>query len=85
MLSTIFNNEEVSMLHALRSKTTNCKANFKFKYRNEDLLCNLCHTANQDQQHLLTCEVLQRQFKTKQQANNKVDHENIFSEDVQKQ
>ena len=36
MVSPIFLNEEVNQLHALRSRTTNCKMNFKNKYRNDD-------------------------------------------------
>ena len=58
LLSPIFSNEDVNMLYALRSGTTNCKVNFKNKYVNSDLLCDLCRKENQDQQHLLKCEVL---------------------------
>ena len=63
MITPIFTNEEVSMLHALRSKTTKCKANFKFKYSNEDLFCTVCHTEIEEQQHLLKWEVLKKNSK----------------------
>ena len=85
LLSPIFSNEDVNQLYALRSGTTNCKVNFKNKYINGDLLCDLCGKENQDQQHLLKCEVLLRKLKSKQMLNNCPEYENIYSRDVIKQ
>ena len=66
MISPLFLNEEVNQLHALRSKTSNCKMNFKNRYGKDDLLCNLCYIENQDQQHMLRCNVLQKKLKSSQ-------------------
>ena len=85
MVSPVFLNEEVSMLHALRSRTTECKENFKQKYMHSDLLCLLCQNKNEDQQHLLKCSILKTKFKSEQLMVNKVNYENIFSADVNKQ
>ena len=66
LLSPLFSNEEVNQLHALRSRMTDCKVNFKNRYREDDLLCNLCSTENQDQKHLLKCTVIIRKLKSRQ-------------------
>ena len=49
MLSHVFSNEEVDILHALRSRSIDCKNNFKHKYTNGDLACLLCKQACDDQ------------------------------------
>ena len=85
MISPIFLNEEVNQLHALRSRTSNCKMNFKNKYRNDNLLCDLCNNENEDQPHLLRCNVLKRKLQSTQIANNKISYESIYSDDVHKQ
>ena len=48
MLSHVFSNEEVNILHALRSRSIDCKNNFKHKYTNGDLACLLCKQACDD-------------------------------------
>ena len=85
MISPLFLNEEVNQLHALRSKTSNCKMNFKNRYGKDDLLCNLCFLENQDQQHILRCIVLQRKLRTSQIAQKKIAYEDLYSNDVYKQ
>ena len=85
MVSPLFTNEEVIQLFALRSRTTNCKENFKNKYKEDDLLCNLCQKEKQDQPHLLRCEEIRRQQKTTELANNNVEYEHIYSQDIMKQ
>jgi hypothetical protein len=42
MVSPLFDNDEVNTLHALRSRMVECKANFKQKFLNDNLLCQLC-------------------------------------------
>ena len=85
MLSSIFRNEEVNQLHALRSRTTNCKMNFKNKYNQDNLLCDLCCTENQDQKHLLRCKEIERKLNSQQLTKNRMEYENIYSSDVNKQ
>ena len=60
MLSPVFTNEEVR--YALRSRGTECKSNFKNKYAHTNLLCLLCKAQNEDQQHILSCKVIQNEF-----------------------
>ena len=85
MLSPIFINEEVNQLYALRSRTTNCKMNFKNRHNQDNLLCDLCFTENQDQKHLLKCKVIERKLKSQQVTKNVMEYENIYSSDVNKQ
>ena len=40
--SPLFSNAEVNKLHALRSRSTDCKENFKQKYLHSNTLCSLC-------------------------------------------
>ena len=85
MQSPIFSNEEVNLLHALRSRSTECKANFKQKYIHTNTLCTLCGDESEDQQHLLKCKVIKTNFKTDEISKGIVKYEDIFSKDVQKQ
>ena len=85
MKSPIFSNIDVNMLHSLRSRSADCKMNFKQKYINKNLRCSLCNIQNEDQQHLLSCNVIQKHLKSKNITTNKVKYEDIFSEDVKKQ
>ena len=62
--SPLFNNNEVNLLHALRSRMVNTKANFPSKYQN-NLNCPLCDRSRDDQPHILECQVLQDKLKTK--------------------
>ena len=83
MTSPIFTNDEVNLLHALRSRSTECKVNYKQKYVGSNLLCSLCKIADEDQKHLLTCKV--QNIKSDEITKEKVKYEDIFSSDVQKQ
>ena len=47
----------------LHSRTTNCKMNSKNRHNQDNLLCDLCFTENQDQKHLLKCKVIERKLK----------------------
>ena len=85
MTSPLFSNEEVNLLHALRSRSTECKENFKQKYTNSNLLCNLCKVENEDQAHLMRCRVIQDNFDTEEIANRKIKYDDIFSENIVKQ
>ena len=85
MVSPIFSNEEVQLLHALRSRSTDCKENFKQRYISSNLLCSLCQVENDDQQHILRCSALLKNFQSSNLSRENVEYENIFSEDVYKQ
>ena len=85
MLSPLFANEEVNQLHALRSRSTDCKANFKQKYLNSNLLCALCKTDVDNQQHILRCRVLMSNLETDELTQGQYKYDDIFSMDVKKQ
>ena len=62
MTSPIFTNDDVNLLHALRSRSVNVKSYFRNKYLN-NLLCPLCLEEDDDQRHLLECVELRKRFK----------------------
>ena len=73
------------MLHALRLRCTECKVNFKQKYLHSSLKCSLCGIEDEDQKHLLTCNVILKYWKGKNISVSKSDYEDIFSQDIRKQ
>ena len=79
LTSPMFTNNEVNLLHALRSRTVNVKCNFSSKHK-DDLLCPLCSEECDDQLHLLNCIILKRKLRTKVTANNKVAYSDIFGD-----
>ena len=85
MVSPIFANVEVNLLYALRSRATSCRANFKQKYIHTNILCTLCQLECDDQQHILQCKVLLKEYKSDDIAKTSATYDDIFSDDVQKQ
>ena len=79
MTSPIFANDEVNLLHALRSRSINVKNNFSSKYRN-DMSCPLCSHMRDDQRHILECDVLKNKLESREVANSKVVYEDIFGD-----
>ena len=79
MTNPIFKDEEVNLLHALRSRYINVKANFRSKYQ-DNLLCPLCLLDIDDQKHILKCDVLNRKFKSKEILNGNTKYEDIFAD-----
>ena len=78
LVSPLFTNEEVDLLYSLRSRTMNCKANFRGMYK-DDLSCPTCQTGALDQQqHILECNELSKKMLTDMLANNKVKYDDIF-------
>ena len=69
MNSPLFTNDEVNLLYRIRSRALNCKANFKNRYKNDNLLCILCNEEQCTQQHILLCKALQ----SKLESNEMVD------------
>ena len=83
MTCPTFSNEEVNMLHGLRSRST--EANYKQKYIHTNLLCSLCEEEDEDQQHLLKFKVLSKNLRTKDVTDGGVEYSDIFSNNVKKQ
>ena len=57
-----------------------CMCYFKSRYPANDLLCNLCEKENDDQPHILRCEVLMQHIDTDEVATHKVNYDDIFKE-----
>ena len=75
----LMDNHEISLLFALRSKTTRaCKANFPF---NSNKNCQMCGKHEDTQEHVLECEDT---YKTGITDNNIV-YNDIFSDNIEKQ
>ena len=85
MLSPLFSNEEVSLLHCLRARYIECKANFSHRYRNDDLLCTLCKCGINEQRHIIQCSILHDKLRTRDVADTNIVYDDIFAEDVKKQ
>ena len=84
MMSVLFNNDEVNTLHALRSRSIDCKFNFKQKYLNQSILCPLCEKHIDDQKQMLNCEEISKRLQLNEVVDGSVLYEDIF-EDVAKQ
>ena len=81
MLSPIFFNEDVYLLHALRSRSVDCRMNFKQKYRNQDLQCPLCGDHLDSQQEMLQCRAIIEKLNTEEIAQSDIEYEDIFRND----
>ena len=84
LISPIFNDENVSLLFSLRSRYVECKANFKSRYRDDDLKCPFCTEDYADQKHMLGCKVLSKHITSDDLTESKAVYEDIFNE-VRKQ
>ena len=78
LTSPLFNDEEASILFSLRSRYVDCKLNFRNKYKEEDLLCPWCMKEDDDQKHMLNCEVLNTHFSSSDVVDDKIMYEDIF-------
>ena len=85
MTSPLFSNAEVNMLHALRSRSTECKENFKQKYLHSNTLYSLCQVESQDQQHILRCKVIQSKFKSEDVCSKNSKYEDLFRHNINEQ
>ena len=82
--SPIFSNDDVSLLYSLRSRSVDCKANFKSIYKDTDILCPFCKKEDDSQQHMLECEVIKHHFKSTEISQYKIVYDDIFK-DIKKQ
>ena len=83
IISSLFSNEEVSILFSLRSKMIKTKANFPSNQQN--LLCPLCQKHTDEQKHIMHCDIITEQFTSKYASRNTCTYSDIFSEDINKQ
>ena len=78
MTSALFTNQEVNLLHSLRSRSVNVKVNYKQKYL-ANLLCSLCQKESDDQEHIINCEVLKRLIKSREAVIENCVYDDIFA------
>ena len=71
------NLNQVKLLFKLRTRMFECKLNFKKKYSDENLFCDLCKVCIDSQSHLLECFVLKNCNK-ELKDNKLVKYEHIF-------
>ena len=74
--SHLFTNEEVFLLHRLRSRNVNLKVNFKSKYKYSDLECVLGCEEEESQQHLMNCKYILEKLPSSSQT--EVQYEDLF-------
>ena len=78
LTSPLFNNEEVNLLFSLRSRSVECKDNFKGLH-GENLSCSLCpNECKDDQPHILLCPKTREKLTSTEAANADVLYEHIF-------
>ena len=78
LISPLFTNEEVNTLYSLRSRSVECKNNFKNRYKEGDELCPLCDKHIDDQKNMLQCPVIIEEVKTNEVAKEEIKYEYIF-------
>ena len=79
MTSPVFNDQEVSLLYAIRARALECKSIYKNKYKNDDLLYSICSLEEDDQPHIMQCKVLNSKIASNDVVREKIEYNNIFS------
>ena len=69
--------EQVQTLFSLRSRTYNCKDNFRIQY-SSNLLCDLCELALCQQSHILCCPKILKNITIDQQILLEINHDMIY-------
>ena len=82
LLSETFSNDEVKLLFSLRSRMTNVKSNFSFKFK-QNLQCTFGCIVEESQNHLLDCEPLINKLEDKSEL-AEMEYSDLF-DDIQQQ
>ena len=80
LTSPLFSNENVNLLFSLRSRSVDCKINFKNRYKDTDVLCPLCEDSEDSQQHMLKCEEIRKKLKSNAVTQNKIEYNDLFKD-----
>ena len=80
----MLSDKEVNLLFALRSRTVDCNGNFKSKYKDMNIICQYCKIYEDDQPHMLKCEITRKRLKSTAMMKEKYEYEDLFK-DVHKQ
>ena len=84
LTSEMFSDDEVNLLFALRSRAIDCKGNFKNKYKESNIICQFCKMEEDDQPHMLQCNVIRKNLRSTKVVEEKYEYEDLFK-DVRKQ
>ena len=76
-----FSPDVVNLLFKFRTRMFNVKNNFRNNYRQTDILCPLCKSADDTQEHLFQCKVVEKSLLDGSVSSV---YNDIFSEDVDK-
>ena len=80
LTSPLFSNEDVNILFSLRSRSVECKSNFKNRYKEEDILCPFCRIGEDSQQHMLVCKEITARIQSKNICSSQIVYEDIFKD-----
>ena len=74
-----FTTEDVNTLFRFRTRMFNVKNNFRNQYRSTNLLCPLCETCDDSQEHLFECSKIRDDISTDQPTN--ISYSDLFTND----
>ena len=74
-----FTTEDVNTLFRFRTRMFNVKNNFRNQYRSTNLLCPLCETCDDSQEHLFECSKIKDDISTDQPTN--ISYSDLFTND----
>ena len=78
--SPLFTNEDVYLLFSLRSRSVDCKENFKSRYKESDTLCPLCRKESDSQTHMIKCDILSNSFQSTDICEDSIDYDDLFED-----
>ena len=64
--------------------TIDCKGNFENKYKESNITCQYCKMEEDDQPHMLQCNVIRKNLRSTEVMEEKYEYEDLFN-DVRKQ
>ena len=64
----------------MRSKALDCRTNFKNRYRNDDLLCEICLEEDDDQPHIMRCKPVNSKLKSQDVTRGLAKYEDIYGD-----
>ena len=85
LTSPIFSNIEARLLFKIRSGFINCKSNFKYMCKENNMQCTLCQKHEDDQKHILECPNVKAILRSTEILSENILYEDIYSDNVIKQ
>ena len=85
LTSPLFSNIEARLLFKIRTGFVNCKSNFKYMCKENNMQCTLCNKHEDDQRHILECPNIRAILKSTEILSESILYEDIYSDKVRKQ